>query len=128
MDFFSCAHTQNEMLPAIDWFNWTFNSLVGIQISSFITIIIYSTTDELEIDSPEIREIFLAKIYELSNPSSAMEELEDDFKCECTTNSCQQSTVYCAPNKKLFSTCTCMQCYSINSSLGPRPIFLYERI
>ena len=34
---------------------------------------------ELGIDSHEIREIFLAKIYELSNPCSSGERMEDDF-------------------------------------------------
>lgn len=36
-------------------------------------------TAELGIDSHEMREIFLAKIYELSNPSSSMGAMEDDF-------------------------------------------------
>lgn len=36
-------------------------------------------TAELGIDSNEMREIFLAKIYELSNPSSSVGKMEDDF-------------------------------------------------
>lgn len=39
-------------------------------------------TAELGIDSHEMREIFLAKIYELSNPSSTMGAMEDDFLCK----------------------------------------------
>lgn len=37
------------------------------------------TSAELGIDSNEMREILLAKIYELSNPSSSMGKMEDDF-------------------------------------------------
>ena len=37
---------------------------------------------DLGIDGPEVREIFLAKIYELRNPSSEVETEEDDFLCE----------------------------------------------
>lgn len=37
---------------------------------------------ELGIDNPEMREIFLAKIYELSNPSSSVGGMEDDFLCK----------------------------------------------
>ena len=37
---------------------------------------------ELRIDSHEMREIFLAKIYELSNPSSSVGKMEDDFLCK----------------------------------------------
>ena len=37
---------------------------------------------ELGVDSHEIREMFLAKIYELSNPSSNTGGMEDDFLCE----------------------------------------------
>ena len=38
--------------------------------------------DELGVDSHEIREVFLAKIYELSNPRFSMGGMEDDFQCE----------------------------------------------
>lgn len=38
---------------------------------------------ELGVDSPEIRELFLSKIYELNNPSSNMADMQDDFLCEC---------------------------------------------
>lgn len=37
---------------------------------------------ELGIDSHEMRELFLAKIYELSNPSSSVGAMEDDFMCK----------------------------------------------
>lgn len=37
--------------------------------------------DELGVDSHEIREVFLAKIYELSNPRFSMGGMEDDFRC-----------------------------------------------
>lgn len=40
------------------------------------------TVVELGIDSHEMREIFLAKIYELSNPSSSVGGMEDDFLCK----------------------------------------------
>ena len=33
-------------------------------------------------DSHEIREVFLAKIYELSNPRFSTGGMEDDFRCE----------------------------------------------
>ena len=42
----------------------------------------YVHTDELGVDSHEFREVFLAKIYELSNPSSCVGGMEDDFRCE----------------------------------------------
>ena len=42
----------------------------------------YLLVVELGIDSHEMREIFLAKIYELSNPSSSMGAMEDDFLCK----------------------------------------------
>ncbi len=32
-------------------------------------------------DSHEIREVFLAKIYELSNPRFSLGGMEDDFRC-----------------------------------------------
>lgn len=41
--------------------------------------LVFFTVAELGIDNNEIREIFLAKIYELSNPSSSMGKMEDDF-------------------------------------------------
>ena len=40
------------------------------------------TVAELGVDSAEIRELFLAKIYELCNPSRNMAEMQDDFRCE----------------------------------------------
>ena len=43
---------------------------------------------DLGIDSPEIRELFLARIYELSNPAADEEEMEDDFLCECICVEC----------------------------------------
>lgn len=78
---------QAEMLLARGYYKWTFNFLVSSHTTApnhRAHLTLYpSSSDELDIDSPEIREIFLAKIYELSNPSSALGELEDDFKCEC---------------------------------------------
>lgn len=38
--------------------------------------------DELGVDSHEIREVFLAKIYELSNPRFSVGGIEDDFRCK----------------------------------------------
>ena len=37
---------------------------------------------ELGVDSPEIRELFLSKIYDLSNPTRNMDDMQDDFCCE----------------------------------------------
>lgn len=41
--------------------------------------ILFYTAGELGIDHHEMREIFLSKIYELSNPSSSIGGMEDDF-------------------------------------------------
>ena len=45
-------------------------------------IIVLISAVELGIDSHEMRELFLSKIYELSNPSSSVGAMEDDFLCE----------------------------------------------
>ena len=37
---------------------------------------------ELGVDSAEIRELFLSKIYELRNPSKNEDNMQDDFCCE----------------------------------------------
>ena len=43
-----------------------------------------SLAAELGVDSAEMRELFLSKIYELSNPSGHMADMQDDFRCEHT--------------------------------------------
>lgn len=42
------------------------------------------TIAELGVDNAEIRELFLSKIYELSNPSGNVAGMHDDFRCEPT--------------------------------------------
>jgi hypothetical protein len=54
----------------------------------------FSVAAELGIDSNEIREIFLAKIYELSNPSSSMGKMEDDFLCKLVHKSSSHSPAH----------------------------------
>lgn len=43
-----------------------------------------SSAAELGIVGHEVREIFLAKVYELSKPTSNVGRMEDDFLCEFT--------------------------------------------
>lgn len=59
-------------------------SLFGIKLDSVMVVlyclfVVCLFAAELGIDNNEIREIFLAKIYELSNPSSSVGRMEDDF-------------------------------------------------
>ena len=44
--------------------------------------------DELGVDNHEIREVFLAKIYELSNPRFSVGGMEDDFRCKSLRYTC----------------------------------------
>ena len=56
-----------------------------IVLHYLLTNISCACTDELGVDSHEIRELFLAKIYELSNPRFSVGGMEDDFRCTSNT-------------------------------------------
>ncbi len=89
---------------------WTFNSLVGSSspiMPRVLQSILYLPLppEELGIDSPEVREIFLAKIYELGNPG-ASSEMEDDFLCEfwfCVLSPLAEGNLIIAHVKPSFS-------------------------
>ena len=53
-----------------------------------MALFFFLVSADLGIDSPEIRELFLARIYELSNPTADEEDMEDDFLCECMCGVC----------------------------------------
>lgn len=63
-------------------FRLMYSYLVSQSYSRVRVKLILVHVDELGVDSHEIREVFLAKIYELSNPRFSIGGLEDDFRCK----------------------------------------------
>ena len=54
---------------------------ISTNIKRYVHITVHLLA-ELGIDSAEIRELFLSKIYELSNPSGSVAGMQDDFHCK----------------------------------------------